>query len=102
MDKRIFLNTEIAEPEIDIQLDAAIKELVEPTKCIVVYNDDVNSFQHVIECFMKYCEHNPIQAEQCALLIHYNGRTGVKNGSYDKLKPVCEALLEQGLTAKIE
>lgn len=43
MDKRIFLNT-IAEPEIDIQLDAAIKELVEPTKCIVVYNDDVNSF----------------------------------------------------------
>lgn len=102
MDRRILLNTEVAEPEIDIELDAAIKELVEPTKCIVVYNDDVNSFDHVIECFIKYCEHNPMQAEQCALLIHHMGRTGVKNGTYDKLKPVCEALLEQGLTAKIE
>ena len=102
MDNIVFLETEVAEPEIDIQLDAVIKELVEPTKCIVVYNDDVNTFQHVIKCLVKYCEHNPIQAEQCALLIHYNGRTSVKNGSYDELKPICEALLERGLTAKIE
>jgi ATP-dependent Clp protease adaptor protein ClpS len=102
MDNRVFLETEVAEPEIDIQLDTVIKELVEPTKCIVVYNDDVNTFQHVIKCLVKYCGHDPIQAEQCALLIHYNGRTGVKNGSYNELRPICEALLERGLTAKIE
>lgn len=102
MDKRIFLNTEVAEPEIDIQLDAAIKELVEPTKCIVVYNDDVNSFQHVIECLRKYCGHSMEQAEQCTIIIHHNGKCDVKHGSFDKLKPICEALLENGLTAKIE
>jgi ATP-dependent Clp protease adaptor protein ClpS len=92
----------IFEPEIEQEMDVLIKEVTEKTKSIVVYNDDVNTFEHVIQCFIAYCNHDPIQAEQCAMLIHYQGRTGVKNGSYDKLKPICEALLEQGLTAKIE
>jgi ATP-dependent Clp protease adaptor protein ClpS len=92
----------IFEPEIEQEMDVLIKEVTEKTKSIVVYNDDVNTFEHVIQCFIAYCNHDPIQAEQCAMLIHYQGGTGVKNGSYDKLKPICEALLEQGLTAKIE
>lgn len=89
--------------EIDIEtsqeLDEAIKELL--NNCIVLYNDDHNSFDHVINCLMAYCEHQMTQAEQCALIVHNNGKCSVKNGSYDDLKPICEALLEQGLTAQI-
>jgi ATP-dependent Clp protease adaptor protein ClpS len=92
----------IFEPGIEEELDVLIKEVTEKTKVIILYNDDYNTFDHVINCLLKYCDHNPMQAEQCALLVHHNGKCDVKHGSYDKLKPVCEALLEQGLTAKIE
>lgn len=71
-------------------------------KSIVVYNDDVNSFDFVIETLIKYCGHQVEQATQCTYLIHYKGQCAVKNGSYKSLKPICEALLESGLTAKIE
>lgn len=73
-----------------------------PTYSIVLYNDDVNTFDHVIDSLVKYCKHNKIQAEQCTHIIHYNGKCAVKNGSVKDLKPVCEALLEKHLTAKIE
>jgi len=86
--------------EKDVDLDSAISKLLEQQ--IVVYNDDVNSFEHVILCFIKYCNHDLIQAEQCALIIHNNGKCAVKNGTYSKLKPICEALLDNGLRAKIE
>jgi ATP-dependent Clp protease adaptor protein ClpS len=92
----------IFEPDIEQELDVLIKEVTAKTKVIILYNDDYNTFPHVINCLLKYCDHNPIQAEQCALLVHHNGKCDVKHGSYDKLKPICEALLEQGLTAKIE
>ncbi len=71
-------------------------------KAIVVYNDDVNTFDFVIETLVRYCQHEPEQAMQCTYLIHYKGQCAVKNGSFQKLKPICEALLENGLTAKIE
>ena len=71
-------------------------------KSIVVYNDDVNTFDFVIETLMRYCGHESEQAVQCTYLIHYKGKCAVKNGSYRSLKPICEALLESGLTAKIE
>lgn len=93
---------EVLEPEVDEQVDQAVEELINPTKAIILYNDDYNTFPHVIECLRKYCGHSMEQAEQCALIIHYNGKCDVKSGTYDKLKPVCEALLEQGLIAKIE
>lgn len=92
----------IFEPEIEHDLDILIQEVTAKTKAIILYNDDYNTFDHVINCLVKYCDHNPIQAEQCALLVHHTGRCDVKHGSYDKLKPMCEALLENGLTAKIE
>jgi len=90
----------ITAPEVDI--DTAIKQLLAPTQSIVLYNDDVNTFDHVIECLIRYCKHSLNQAEQCATIVHYNGKCAVKNGSYDELKPICEALLENGLSAKIE
>ncbi|MFT5602515.1 MAG: ATP-dependent Clp protease adaptor protein ClpS [Parvicella sp.] len=69
---------------------------------IILYNDDFNTFDHVIQSLMKYCDHTAIQGEQCAHIVHHNGKCQIKRGIYKDLKPICEALLENGLTAKIE
>ena len=70
--------------------------------CLVLYNDDVNTFDHVINCLIRICSHELIQAEQCAWLVHHKGRCKVKNGSVKALRAMCEALLKNGLTAQIE
>lgn len=87
--------------EKDLNLEEIIDSVVEG-RAIVVYNDDVNSFTHVIECLVHYCKHTPHQAEQCALIIHHKGKYAVKQGDEETLKPICEALLENKLSAKIE
>lgn len=69
---------------------------------IVVYNDDVNTFDYVIQMLINICGHDPLQAEQCTLLIHYKGQCAVKSGSYDELEPKCSKLLEAGLSAEIQ
>lgn len=69
---------------------------------LIVYNDDVNSFDHVIESLIKVCKHDPIQAEQCTLIIHNNGKCQVKSGIFSKLEPMCTALLDRGISAVIE
>ena len=68
---------------------------------IVLHNDDVNTFDHVIESLIAVCEHTSEQAEQCALLVHYKGKCTVKSGEYDYLKPRCSKLLSLGLSAEI-
>jgi len=68
---------------------------------IILFNDDVNTFDHVIETLIKVCNHSEEQANQCTLLVHYNGKCTVKTGSYDELEPQCSALLEAGLSAEI-
>ena len=68
---------------------------------IVLYNDDVNSFDHVIDCLIATCDHSPLQAEQCSLIVHYNGKCTVKTGELKDLKPRCTKLLEAGLSAEI-
>lgn len=68
---------------------------------IVLYNDDVNTFDHVIETLIHVCDHAPEQAEQCALIVHYKGKCTVKTGEYDELKPRCTMLLHAGLSAEI-
>jgi ATP-dependent Clp protease adaptor protein ClpS len=68
---------------------------------LVVFNDDVNTFEHVIRTLIKVCDHTPEQAEQCTLLIHYKGKCTVKNGSFDELRPLREAICEAGIDAKI-
>jgi len=82
-----------------LELDVITKEKKENN--IILFNDDVNTFEWVIECLTKYCGHDSIQAEQCATLVHYTGKCAVKQGSINKLKPICEALLEKGLSAEI-
>ena len=77
------------------------KEVTAKNNEIIVYNDDVNTFDHVIDTLVRVCDHTPIQAEQCSLIVHYNGKCTVKTGEYDKLKIQCTGLLEAGLSAEI-
>ncbi|MBD0824412.1 MULTISPECIES: ATP-dependent Clp protease adaptor ClpS [Aestuariibaculum] len=68
---------------------------------IVLYNDDVNTFDHVIETLIYACDHTAEQAEQCSIIVHYKGKCTVKTGAYDDLKPRCSMLLDAGLSAEI-
>ncbi|MFC5683341.1 ATP-dependent Clp protease adaptor ClpS [Flavobacterium sp. MAHUQ-51] len=79
----------------------SVQEITTKNNEIILYNDDVNTFDHVIETLMRVCEHTPEQAEQCSLIVHYNGKCTVKTGPMDKLKPQCTQLLEAGLSAEI-
>lgn len=76
------------------------EELVQQNE-IVLYNDDVNTFDHVINTLIDTCEHTPVQAEQCSLIVHYNGKCTVKTGEYDDLVPRCSKMLQAGLSAEI-
>ena len=68
---------------------------------LVIYNDDFNTFDYVIDTLIRVCGHDALQAEQCTLMIHYNGKCSVKRGEFKKLRPLCENILERGLTAEI-
>lgn len=68
---------------------------------IVLHNDDVNTFDHVIRCLIRICDQTAEQAEQCAYIVHYHGKCVVKTGAYDDLKPRCLLLLEEGLSAEL-
>ncbi len=70
-------------------------------KDLVVFNDDFNTFEHVIETLIRVCKHKPEQAEQCTWLIHHKGKCTVKNGVLDELKPMREAICDAGIDAKI-
>ena len=76
-------------------------ELLNSQKSILLYNDEVNTFDHVIDTLCKYCDHDVVQAEQCAWIVHNNGKCLVKKGSYEELKPICNALNDNGLSAQI-
>ncbi len=71
-------------------------------KNLILFDDDVNTFDFVIETLIDLCEHDPIQAEQCAMLVHFKGRCTVKSGSYDELKHIYTEMLNRTLTASIK
>ncbi len=71
-------------------------------RVLVIYNDDFNTFDHVIETLVELCGHTLVQAEQCTLLIHYKGKCDVKRGTVKQLRPKFEAIEERALTAPIE
>ena len=81
--------------------EVLIKEEVKTQNEIVLYNDEVNTFDHVIETLIHACDHTAEQAEQCSLIVHYKGKCTVKTGLYDDLKPRCSVLLKAGLSAEI-
>ena len=84
-----------------VQEEGLVEELTGINNEIVLYNDDINTFDHVIDTLIRVCKHTAEQAEQCAILVHYKGKCTVKTGSFDELKPQCTQLLEAGLSAEI-
>jgi len=84
-----------------VQVDVLVEEAISNNNEIVLFNDDVNTFDHVIETLIRVCNHTTEQAEQCAILVHYKGKCTVKTGSFEELKPQCTQLLEAGLSAEI-
>jgi ATP-dependent Clp protease adaptor protein ClpS len=89
--------------ELDlIEKEVAVAEEVKTSEReIILYNDDVNTFDYVIDSLVEICNHEAHQAEQCALIVHYTGKCSVKKGTYKRLKPLCTSLLDRGLTAEI-
>ena len=69
---------------------------------LVVWNDEVNTFEWVIETLIEVCGHSTEQAEQCSMIIHTKGKYAVKEGTYDILKPQCDAITERGINATVE
>lgn len=85
--------------KIQEESDVLLKDTNE--KEIVLYNDEVNTFDHVIQTLIDTCDHTPHQAEQCSIIVHYKGKCTVKTGSYDDLEPRCTKILRAGLSAEI-
>lgn len=75
--------------------------ITEDLKDLVVYNDDINTFEHVINTLIKVCKHTAEQAEQCTWIIHYKGKCSVKSGTFNELRPMKESICEAGIDAKI-
>lgn len=84
------------EQDVDVLTD------VQQPWSLIVWNDEVNTFDWVIETLVDVCGHSEEQAEQCALMIHFKGKYAVKNGDYDTLKPMCDAITERGIGATVE
>ena len=82
--------------DVDIMVDS------EDPFHLVVWNDEVNTFEWVIETLVEVCKHSVEQAEQCAYIIHFKGKYSVKQGSYEDLKPMCDAITERGIGATVE
>ncbi len=85
----------------DVLVDEGQVDLDDPAS-LVVYNDDVNTFDWVIQCLMEVCSHSFEQSEQLSLLIHFKGKATVKTAPLDDLRPMKDALVERGLSAVIE
>ena len=88
--------------DTDVLEDTDLLTMTEDPCNLVVWNDEVNTFEWVIETLMEVCRHSHEQAEQCAYIIHFHGKYAVKNGSYDDLKPQCDAITERGINATVE
>ncbi|MBL7923740.1 MAG: ATP-dependent Clp protease adaptor ClpS [Bacteroidia bacterium] len=84
------------------QDELLLEEEVRKDSHLVLYNDEVNTFDWVIESLISICNHDRDQAEQCSLIVHHNGKCSVKEGNFARLRPMCEALLDRGLSATIE
>ncbi|WP_019947186.1 ATP-dependent Clp protease adaptor ClpS [Hymenobacter aerophilus] len=88
-------------PHIEYDEDVLLLEETIDVRDLIVYNDDHNTFDHVIKTLVDVCGHQPEQAEQCTLLIHYKGQCTVKHGSYDELAGMCTAIHDRGISADV-
>lgn len=95
---------DITQNKTDIfsQDETDVLTTVEESCNLIVWNDEVNTFEWVIETLMTVCGHDYEQAEQCSYIIHFRGKYAVKKGSFEDLKPQCEAIIDRGINATIE
>ena len=89
--------------QVDIETDVEILEKTVETDIqkLIIYNDDVNTFDWVIDTLIKVCKHTSEQAEQCTIIIHYKGKCSVKEGVFDDLLPMRNAICDRGISAEI-
>lgn len=87
--------------ETDTDTDVLDEVVATDVYSLVVFNDDVNTFDYVIDTLIDVCEHTPEQAEQCTLLIHYKGKCTVKNGSWEQLVPLRNEICRRGISAEV-
>jgi ATP-dependent Clp protease adaptor protein ClpS len=87
--------------EIQHQEDVMVLEETTDLRNLVVYNDDINTFDHVIQTLIEVCNHTPVQAEQCTFIIHYKGKCAVKVGTYEELHSMCTAIHDRGISADV-
>lgn len=88
--------------DIQFEEDVLVEEVDVMTSKLIVHNDEVNTFDWVIQALIDVCKHTFEQAEQCSYFIHYKGKYAVKTGSLEKLKPMKDAITERGISATIE
>ena len=81
--------------------DTLTDELVDNENTLMLYNDDHNTFEYVIETLVEVCEHTYEQAETCAWITHYKGKCPIKSGSFEALKPYYDSMLDHHLYVKI-
>ena len=86
-------------PELEVLEETEVKTSKEHQ--IILYNDDINTFDHVISCLINICDQTQEQAEQCAYIVHYHGKCVVKTGTFEDLKPRCQKLIDSGLSAEL-
>lgn len=94
-------NTVWAEQAVE-SIEAGVLDTLVTSYNLIVWNDDVNTFDWVIETLVEICRHTHEQAEQCAYIIHFQGKYAVKQGDYETLNPMREAIIDRGINATIE
>lgn len=99
MNSDVFFTNE-SRPQQTEEIDVLI--VTDAPMHLIIWNDEVNTFEWVIETLIDVCGHTQEQAEQCAYIIHTKGKYAVKKGDYDMLKPMCDAILDRGINATIE
>lgn len=95
--KAIFNNNPFEQEEVELLEEVQSSEFLD----LIVYNDDVNTFEHVINTLVKVCGHTIEQAEQCSVIIHYKGKCAVKKGAFEELKPMRQGICDHGIAAEI-
>jgi len=88
--------------DIQFEEDILVEEKMIATYRLILHNDEVNTFQWVIEALIEVCKHSYEQAEQCSYIIHHKGKYAVKHGPFERLKPMKDAITERGIKATIE
>lgn len=99
----IFYNSikDYENPKRQYEEDVMVLDETDEVYKLILHNDDIHTFDDVIEALIEICKHDLIQAEQCTMLVHYKGKCTVKTGSMDVLKPMHEKLIGRSLTSEI-